>query len=313
MSNSIISRIIKRLKTDYFRSRYAASAKGVLQTPPVEKGSLDFTLLSMVHQRDVFSYLVAAKSFVRFTNPQRIVVVCDPSIQEADRAVLRQQIPHIKLRHADEFTHPNVPRGGTWERLFAISGYSAEGYVVQLDADTVTLRPNAAVAEGIQQKHGFVLGEIPQQKLQSLPETGAMGRRALSNNSGRPAHIQVSSEAVMDQLGLPADMQYVRGCAGFCGFPSDALMREKLIHFSTVMGAKFGERWKEWGTEQVTSNYLVASQAGTKVLPFPAYGTPDVEDQDTVFLHFIGPMRFVNSRYQQVTNQVIDSLGSARA
>lgn len=304
---SLFNRVIKRVKTDYFRKRYLATAKEIVSTPPALPGSMDFTLLSMVHQRDVFSYLVAAKSFIQFANPKRIVVVCDPSIGEADKAILLQQIPHLVLRHADEFTHADVPRGGTWERLYAISGYCAEDYVVQLDADTITCQKNSAVLNCISSKIGFSIGEIPNQKIQDFAETSRIGKEIIDMNLRNPPHIQASCEAIMAELGLPNEMRYVRGCAGFTGFPCDPLMRQKLINFSSVMTEKFGARWKEWGTEQVTSNYLVASCPGTVVLPFPDYCTPDVETESTVFLHFIGPMRFINNRYRNLTKIFIDS------
>ena len=176
---SLFNRVVKRVKTDYFRKRYMATVKEIVSAPPALPGSMDFTLLSMVHKRDVFSYLVAAKSFIQFTNPKRIVVVCDPSIQEADKAILLQQIPHLVLRHADEFTHPTVPRGGTWERLYAISGYCAEDYVVQLDADTITCKKNTAVLNCINAKIGFAIGEIPNQKIQDFTETSKIGKKIM--------------------------------------------------------------------------------------------------------------------------------------
>ena len=70
---SLISRIVQRVKRDFFRSRYHRTAGLVLATRPLEKGTLPFTLLSMVHQRDVASYLVAVKSFAHFLNPAKIV------------------------------------------------------------------------------------------------------------------------------------------------------------------------------------------------------------------------------------------------
>ena len=36
-----------------------------------------------------------------------------------------------------------------WERLYAISGFVRETYVVQLDADTVTVQPIPEIVEGV--------------------------------------------------------------------------------------------------------------------------------------------------------------------
>lgn len=299
---SFATRMFRRIRARFFQTRYLSVVRRIVGTPPNAKGNLDFILLSMVHQRDVYSYLVAAKSFMRFANPKRVVVVCDPSIQDADRTTILGQIPHAELRHADEFTHSSVPRGGTWERLFAISGYAAEDYVVQLDADTLTLEPIPEVREAIASRVGFVIGEIPHQTLLSLAETQVIGCEGMLKSR----HIQVASEASMASLGFADNARYVRGCAGFTGFPPDPEMRAKLVNFSATMGKHFGARWKEWGTEQVASNFLVANCLATKVLPFPKYGTPDAEQLGTAFLHFIGPLRFINSSYQKYTARVLD-------
>ena len=306
---SLFNRVVARLKRDYFRGRHHKAIQEILATDPVGRGKLPFVLLSQVHTRDVLSYLVALKSFVHFLNPERIVVVCDPTITDADRALLGKHVPHIELRPADEFVHPDIPRGGTWERLYAISGLVRDHYVIQLDADTLTLQPIPEVLEGIRNATGFVLGEMPDTPIRLLP---AVREHALG--SLKPgAHIQTITEAEMANVGLPPDARYVRGCSGFTGFPRSATMRDEMTEFSRRMTARLGDDWKRWGTEQVTSNYLVANAAGTRSLPFPKYGTPDCATAETAFFHFIGPVRFINSRYQDASLQAIRMIATAPA
>lgn len=306
---SLLSRVIQRVKRDYFRGQYNKVVRQVLDTTPLKQGTLPFMLLSMVQQRDVQSYLVAVKSFAHFLNPKRIVVVCDPSINATDRATLKQHVPHIELRNADEFTHPDLPRGGTWERLFAIASFSPEDYVVQLDADTLTVHPIPEVLEAVHAGHGFVLGEMPDTPIRSLDKVRENALPWI-----RPgAHIQSIAETEMVNVGLPANARYIRGCSGFTGFPRSAAMRDQMIDFSRRMGGKLGEDWKRWGTEQVTSNYLVANSAGMRPLPFPKYGTPDCATGDTAFFHFIGSMRFINSKYEATSRHAIALIGSVPA
>lgn len=306
---SLISRVIQRVKRDYFHARYQKVAQQVLATPLLKCGDLPFMLLSMVHQRDVHSYLVAVKSFTYFLNPTRIVVVCDPSIGSDDRETLKRHVPHIELRDAHEFTHPDMPRGGTWERLFAIAQFSPENYVVQLDADTLTVRPIPEVIEAIRAGNGFVLGEMPDTPLRSLTAT-----RENALPKVRPgAHVQSIAEAEMANVGLPQNACYVRGCSGFTGFPRSLRMRDDMVDFSRRMTARLGEDWKRWGTEQVTSNYLVANAEGTRSLPFPKYGTPDCATQETAFFHFIGSMRFINSKYEATSRRVISLISKPAA
>jgi len=298
---SLINRIIQRVKRDYFKSRHHKVALKVMATTPAVRGDLPFMLLSMVHTRDVYVYLVAVKSFIHFINPERIVVVCDPSITDADRAVLKEQVPHIELRRADEFTHPDIPRGGTWERLFAISEYVRDNYVIQLDADTLTVRPIPEVLEAIRNQTGFVLGEMPDTPIRTL--TAARENALPWMHPG--AHIQGVAETEMVLVGLPENALYIRGCSGFSGFPRSATMRETMLDFSRRMGGKFGDRWSEWGTEQVTSNYVASNMPGTRALPYPKYATPDEATAETAFFHFIGSMRFINNKYEVTSRQAI--------
>lgn len=299
-----IESVAQRVRRDFFMWRYNLAARQVLATAAVSPGACPFVLLSMVQSRDVLSYLVAVKSFAAQAKPSRIVVVCDPSISGVDRATILKHVPHVELRRAEEFQNCEVPRGGTWERLTAISEYATHDYVVQLDADTVTSRPIPEVLESVQAGHGFVLGESPGQKLLTLGE-------ARTNAAGKLApdpHVVVRAEFAIAEVGLPRDAYYVRGCSGFTGFPRTDGMREKMIAFSRVMSAALGQDWSRWGTEQVTSNYLVANAMGTAVLPFPKYGTPDVATRETVFCHYIGTFRFVNSSYEDASRRVMLTL-----
>lgn len=301
----LLTRIFLRVRRDCCRWLFHRASRRILRTDPVKPGEMALTLLSMVHKRDVLSYLISVKSFVRFARPSRIVVVCDPSIEDVDREILKAHIPHVELRNADEFVHPSIPRGGCWERLYAISEYNPSGYVVQLDADTITTRPIAEVVEAIRTRQGFVLGEIPAQKLLTLAECSARAKGILGAN----AHVQTRSEAAIAEVGLPMGALYVRGCAGFTGFPAASDMRIKLLDFSERMAGALGDGWRSWGTEQVTSNYLVANASGTRVLPFPKYGTPDQSDADTAFLHFIGSLRFESRDYETAALAAIRELG----
>lgn len=297
---SLSQRILKRLKTDFFKGLYLRNVSRVLETPPLKPGNLPFIALSMVHQRDVIAYLVAIKSFARFANPERVVVICDPSIGDHEKAIFKSHIPHIELRNAEEFRDPRIPIGGCWERLSAITTYSPESYVVQLDADTVTLDEISEVTLAVTKKMGFVLGEKRNQEILTLAEAS---NRAMKSTSH---HIQALSEQVLADAGLNGSF-YVRGCAGFTGFPTDGAMRDKFFDFSEKMAMKTGKRWSEWGTEQVSSNYLVVNAPGTQLLPYPKYSTPFEKEEVGSFLHFIGEIRFSNRSYEKTSIQAIEA------
>ncbi|TBO30234.1 hypothetical protein EYS42_11095 [Aquabacterium lacunae] len=255
----------------------------------------------MVHQRDVLPYLCALKSFARHAEPSDVAVVCDPSIDDASRALFRKHIPHIRLLEACDFQHDSHPTGGTWERLAAIAHNASRQYTVQVDADTLTLDSIPEVTDAIDAGHGFVIGEETGQRIVSLAATAAHASQWTDE------HIQAFIEKRM-HAHPPALSLYVRGCSGFTGFPIDPLMTEKMRDFSRRMQAIAGQRWTEWGTEQITSNYLVANAKGSAVLPFPAYCTPDSSLQHVRFAHFIGYMRFTNALYRDATTALIGQL-----
>ena len=305
----ILSAAVQRIRTKYFKFRYLRAARSILETEQLAPGTLPFTIVSMVHKRDVISYLVAAKSFTRYANPRRVVVVCDPSVDDSDRILFKRHIPHVELRNAAEFVDSRLPTGGCWERLLAISHYVKTDYVIQLDADTVTVSFVPEVMEAIETQSGFVLGEKPDQKPMSLIETSEVA----NSLPYELRHIQDVAESKMALACARPEDLYIRGCAGFTGFPSSQEMNANIVAYSLAMQKLIGARWSTWGTEQVTSNYIVANSRNAKILPFPKYCTPDVRNNDTAFLHFIGYCRFVNAKYERTSKRVIESLKTLSA
>jgi hypothetical protein len=70
-------------------------------------------------------------------------------------------------------------------------------------------------------------------------------------------------------------------------------------------------RWNEWGTEQFTSNLIVSSIPGARLLPHPKYCAPHCRKNDTVFFHFIGYVRFTTPLYAQLARIVAQELRQA--
>lgn len=298
-------KIIERLHRAHFDWR----VRSILRTPKVGPGRLDFTLLSMVQHKDVLPYLLALKSISRFLDPARVVVVADPTLHAADRALIRRHVPHIQFHEAAEFRRPGLPVGGCWERLSAIAQYSARSYVVQLDADTVAVTLPTDVRRAISDQVSFTLGTEDNQAISSTAEAAALANSRLDGND----QIQALAESVLDRLDPQQQYRYVRGCAGFAGFARGSLNPAQLLVVSQKMAALLPGRWSAWGTEQFTSNLLVASSPGARVLPHPRYCAPHRRTAETVFLHFIGYVRFASSMYANTTAQVVSELRLASA
>ena len=289
------------------RAQFNWAVGAVRNTPPLQAGQNDFIALSMVQHRDVLPYLLALKSFARFLPPARVVLVADPTLDENDRATLRQHVPHIEIREAAEFQRSGIPKGGCWERLNAISEYAKGAYVIQLDADTVALKEMPDVRQAIQQRVSFTLGTEDVQPIISCVEAAQWAKPRLDGQD----HTQLIAESNLDRFDPEGKFRYARGCAGFAGFAPGSISPALVEQISGRMSELVGPQWSAWGTEQFTSNVIVCSSPGARLLPHPAYCHPGRKTVATVFLHFIGFVRFANSLYSTTARQISKDLAKA--
>ncbi|UCV01934.1 hypothetical protein [Dechloromonas denitrificans] len=299
-----LNNILKKVLTRINRYRFDRELRQIITTPPITMGNDPFIALSMVHHRDVDAYLLAIKSFCRFLHPRRIIVVCDPSILDSDRSQISRHVFGVEFVHAADYREPGMPQGGCWERLIAISDFVQSDYVIQLDADTVSLSEMTEVRNAVVDGSSFVLATEDNQNFLSCSEASQWAKPRAESGE----HIQILAESNLNQLPEAVSAKYVRGCAGFSGFAPGSLSREKLRAFSQVMGNILGEKWSAWGTEQFTSNFMVSNSPKARVLPHPKYCHPGRERPKTVFLHFIGYVRFNTGRYAQVARETCFAL-----
>ncbi len=284
--------------------RFETAASAMRGTRPVAPGDRDFTVLSMVRRKDLMAYLLAIKSFALRARPARIVVVADPTLERADTDLIRRHVRGVEVREAGEFRRPALPVGGTWERLSAIAALNSECSVVQLDADTVTLGEVPEVVEAALSGWSFVLRPEPGEQIVDLARAAAVGRRKLEES----AHIQAVAESRLMELSDPHTRRYVRGCSGFTGFGRGALDPLALDDLSGQMRGLHGERWNEWGSEQVASNLLAASAPAAFMLPHPRYCNADHQTRATVLAHYIGYVRFRTRAYENHARQAARTL-----
>lgn len=278
--------------------------QGVLRTPPLQRGTSPVMALSMVHTRDVPSYLLAIKTFAMAVRPARIAVVADPSITAQDRATLRQHIPFIELMDAQDFRAPELPSGGCWERLSAIARLNADTAIVQVDADTLTTGPLDDLVQTVVGGACAVLRSEHGVEIVSAAQAAEHGR-ALQKSS---RHIQVVCEGSLDRLPDAATLKYVRGCAGFTAFARAALSPARLLQFSAAMQGLHGDRWREWGSEQFASNLMAASAPRCELLPHPRYCNADSKSAETRLTHYIGYARFTSRAYEKDARRMIAAL-----
>jgi hypothetical protein len=123
-------------------------------------------------------------------------------------------------------------------------------------------------------------------------------------------HMQIRAEQALPRLPAGLGRFYVRGSAGFAGFPRGGAGRETAEAFSEAMQGMLGDSWTEWGSEQITSNFLVANAPGGQALPWPKYCCflPGVDADAASFLHFIGSSRFDGGVYVRKSRSMVAEL-----
>ncbi|MHB1145665.1 MAG: hypothetical protein ACYCZS_12285 [Thiobacillus sp.] len=281
---------------------FSRQVRALLDTPPLQMaGGIAPLVLSQLQHKDVLMYLAAVKSFSRHLPPGEIHIVDDGSLTAADYALLKRHIPDIQFHELAKYREPGLPQGGCWERLIAIAHLSQTRYVIQLDSDTLTLAPINEVASAVQHGQSFAIGTWDRQEIEPATERAHTAQSRIG--TARP-HIQVLAEANFDRIQGAETLKYVRGCAGFSGFAPGTGKIELMRRLSGQLQALIGDRWLEWGSEQVMSNLVVANQPDAIVLPHPDYA--DCEKMcpgKTRFIHFIGTCRFKSGLYAKLVNQ----------
>lgn len=298
-----------RFRREVAMAWFRQNVRRVYQTAPLRcdpRGGALF--VSQICHRDIAMYLLAVKSLARHVQPKMVFALDDGSLTDGDKEILRQRFRPIEILPVKSVANGSCPKGGCWERLLFISEQAPASYVVQVDSDTLTLGVPAAVQKHIAANLSFTLGEWRGQKIVSAGEAAAAVKANLTNGS---AHVQMVSEASLDRLDSAKDAKYIRGSAGFA---KGSLSRERVEHFSRSMMQLIGkEKWSEWGSEQVTSNFCVANTDGAQGLPFPEYcfHSPEIDVEPATFVHFIGSYRFHGGRYAQLARRVIAELPRA--
>jgi hypothetical protein len=306
----MIRHIASKLKQAIHRELHRRTSVAVLKQPGIVVSPGGPTVVSMVGAAQHLMYLCAIKSFAAQLPVGRVVVLDDGSLTTRHHELIRQHVGAVEIRSLSQVDIGSAPRADIfWERLLLIAELNRDAYVIQLDSDTLTFGALPEVAACICAGEAFTLITSPRARYVSLTEASAHARELPGD------HFQFVAERALEKLPEPDRQRYVRGCAAFAGFPPGTADRAAILEFSKRMEQTLGERWHEWGSEQVTSNWVVANAAKIGAIPFPRYR--DYEGQaemgDSAFLHFIGTHRFRTPGYRSMTRIVLKSLGSKPA
>lgn len=285
------------------------AAQGVLDTPAIVGADDGVILFSMIGTAVLLPYLVAVKSLHHHLRRGRIVLLNDGTLTPADRAVLARHCDNPVILENPDIDPAPCPKGNCWERLTAILDRRDEAFVIQLDSDTVTTGPVPEIIAAIEANRSFTLAgghDEAQHGFRSGREIAAI----FHANGPTTDHVQAQAEAALASLPDADRLRYIRGCAGFAGFARSDSGRGLVSQFSEAMDNRLGSTWRQWGSEQVASNFVIANDPDPLQLPYDRYVNHWAEPlpADPAFVHFIGTYRFARGNYKRCTADAIVEL-----
>jgi len=185
---------------------------------------------------------------------------------------------------------------------------SRQEFCIQSDCDTLVLGDDIdELLDCIRANRSFTLSG-GEREIVSMPEA-AMRARSIDH-----PHISMAVESRFDEYPNASSLRYVRGSSGFAAFAKGAFDLAQLEEFHETIKRWFPDRYKEWGTEQIASNFAISNSPGGIVLPFPKYANyvPDDDTSTSSFLHFIGTYRYDNDFLANAGKRVIAELRAPR-
>lgn len=309
---SIFGRVVGRLRRDWHKARFEAVARRVFDTPPLRMVGDSPVFVSQLCERDVAAYLLAIKSLYSRIGEGYVCIIDDGSLTARSRALLASHLPAIDIVDIATIDTGPCPRGGTWERLCKIVEMARERYVIQVDADTLTVADVPEVRDCWRQGRSFLLGTGAGQTVTPAADVAAMVQGWIARYGWTELSLSVEAEAALDRLPDALGVSYVHASSGFAGFAPGAVAVEDLHRFSMQMVDLLGRaRWETWGSEQIASNYVLANAPAAMVLPYPRYACVEAggASDASVFMHFLGSHRHNSDTYRTFARQSLVVLG----
>lgn len=308
--NYYFERILRKFRQEGVKK----ALNEVLQTPSFASDPhAEIIIVSQLHKAAILMALVALKSFVRKLPSARLELLDDGSLDKDDYLLLEQHLPGANVIKIQDVNVRDCPRGGTWERLIRIQELTAEGYVIQVDTDTLTINDIGEVLTCVSKNQAFTIGGP------EWPKKAALEEIKVFADNHKSSHIQIESEKQLVNVKSIDLDGYFRGCSAFAGFPKNSNLMQPLNDFSKEMEQFVGSRWTEWGTEQFSSNVMISLCEDAVALPWPKYqnfGFPfygpltksPAQVKDVSVIHFIGTNRYRKNVYRQLIKKTVAML-----
>lgn len=293
-----------RRNINYFK--FYHQTKRLLDTPPLKYQNGPVTIVTMVAGYDVHLYVLAMKSLYRRLGSGKIIAIIAQDVTKSNQEFILQHLGPVEFVHNESIQTGEIQHSGTWERLVYLLGRTQSEYVIQADCDILLTGPIPEVLDSIANNRAFTLADgLPKKPLVDYVEDGK--RRNLNN-------IVFDFEIRAREFPDAGNFQYLRGSSGFAGFARGGATLEQLLDFHRGGEKVFGARWREWGTEQIASNFIIANSLGSIGLPKPKYLTWERHtiSQPPSLLHFLGYCRFDQGVYANYANREIDAMLEGR-
>jgi len=290
----------RKLKTWNFDRQISA----VMDTPPLRVADADWSIVSMIKNRDVPMYVLSIKAFYAHLGAGRVIGIIDRDMPQALRDIIRRHVDGIELVVLEDLDPGKCQRGGTWERLVFLLDRSENQYMIQVDADVLAVGPDlhelkACIAGNV----AFTIADGDQ--FRSMRDAA---QRAQADPDD--SYVGIAVEQRFDRHPDCDRLRYIRGSSGLAGFARGGFSRAQIEDFHRIMQDLLPARWHEWGTEQNGSNFAVANSPGAVALPYPLYGSfgPGMQRERCKCFHFIGAFRFDDGYFADRGREIIRQL-----
>ncbi len=259
----------------------------------------------MVSSREIPMYLLAMKSFYTRLGGGKIIAIIDRDMPQASRMMLSNHFRGIQFLILEDIEVGKIQRGGTWERLLTLVRQCEKEYVIQIDADILTVGNIDEIIDCIKQNRSFTMNGQTGFPIWSVEQAIAEGAKSDSS------HCSIAFERALAHYPDKVGNSYVRGSSGLVGLAKGCFTPAALEQFHVTMADIMGQRWLEWGTEQVGSNWVVANSPNHPlVLPYPKYANffPALPRHKSNALHFIGTYRYDEGHFAKLAQKEIRRL-----
>ena len=304
--------MLYRLRTSLAYWRFQRATRQLARTPPVTLSpARTCEVHTMLGQRDLWMYLLAAKSLVSWVRDVQVVVHSDGSLTEDHFAQIERHIPGVRFVRFDEADRrarealAGRPfllkwRGvdAAYRRLLDVELWRTGDRVIILDSDVLTNKRPAELVEWIRTgSRPFMLGQPPA----GGPDAPREGEHVQAQFLRRVPDISA-------RLNAPA-LFVQGGTAGFCGYFNEISLDH--IERALEVAVDLGLPMQQWGGDQCLVIYLLSIGGGER-LPADRYFNfePSVRGKaaNACVIHFYGTHRFEANVYPTLATSVVDRL-----